>query len=43
MGEPMRAARHWRSYLKIDPASPWAAIARQQLESLLRVTPGGRR
>jgi len=42
-GEPMQAVRHWRSYLKIDPHSPWAGIARQQLEGLLRITPGGRR
>jgi len=41
-GEPMRAIRHWRSYLKIDPSSPWAGIARQQLEGLLRITLGGR-
>lgn len=41
-GEPMRAVRHWRSYLKIDPSSPWAGIARQQLDGLLRITPGGR-
>ena len=42
-GEPMRAVKHWRSYLKIDASSPWAGIARQQLESLLRVTLGGRK
>ncbi len=41
-GEPMRAIRHWRNYLKIDSASPWAGIARQQLDGLLRVTLGGR-
>ena len=41
-GEPMRAVRHWRAYLKIDPHSPWAGIARQQLDGLLRVTQGGR-
>ena len=40
-GELMRAAKHWRAYLKLDPASPWAGIARQQLGSLLQVTPGG--
>jgi hypothetical protein len=38
----MRAVKHWRNYLKIDSASPWAGIARQQLENLLRITPGGR-
>jgi tetratricopeptide (TPR) repeat protein len=41
-GEAMRAARHWRDYLKLDPSSPWAGIARQQLSSLVTVTPGGR-
>ena len=40
-GEPMRAARHWGQYLKLDPASPWAGIARRQLNNLLQVTPGG--
>ena len=43
IAEPMQAVKHWRAYLKIDPTSPWAGIARQQLESLLRVTLGGRR
>ena len=41
LGEPMRAAKHWRSYLKLDPASPWAGIARQQLDALLEVRKGG--
>ncbi len=31
MGERGKAAQHWRRYLKLDPASPWAAYARQQL------------
>jgi tetratricopeptide (TPR) repeat protein len=39
--EPMRAVRHWRAYLKLDPASPWAGIARRQLKGLLHITPGG--
>ncbi len=39
--EPMRAAKHWRSYLKLDPASPWAGIARQQLDGLVEVRTGG--
>jgi len=42
LGEPMRAAWHWRSYLKLDSESPWASIARQQLQRLVPVTPGGR-
>jgi tetratricopeptide (TPR) repeat protein len=41
-GELMQAVKHWRAYLKSDPSSPWAGIARQQLEGLLRITPGGR-
>ncbi len=39
--EPMRAVRHWRAYLKLDPSSPWAGIARQQLDTLLHVRTGG--
>lgn len=39
--EPMSAVRHWRAYLKLDPASPWAGIARRQLKGLLQITPGG--
>ncbi len=41
--EPMRAVRHWRAYLKLDPSSPWAGIARQQLDALLHVKTGGAR
>lgn len=40
--EPMLAAKHWRTYLKLDPTSPWAGIARQQLRNLLTIMPGGR-
>lgn len=40
-GEPMRAAKHWRAYLILDPKSPWAGIARQQLRALIEVKPGG--
>ena len=40
--EPMRAARHWRSYLKLDGSSPWSSIARRQLQSIVQVTPGGK-
>ena len=40
--EPMRAAKHWRAYLKLDSISPWSRIARQQLDTLLQVMPGGR-
>jgi len=33
LGDTAAAARHWRSYLKLDPDSPWAAIVRQRLEA----------
>ncbi len=42
MGEPMPAAKQWRAYLAIDSNSPWAGIARQQLNRLLKITPGGK-
>ena len=41
--EAMRAAKHWREYLQLDSTSPWARIARQQLNVLLQITQGGRR
>ncbi len=28
-------------YLRLDPTSPWAGIAKQQLDSLLQVKRGG--
>ncbi len=37
-GQLMRAVRHWKVYLRIDGASPWAAIARQELDKLRRAT-----
>ena len=42
MGEPMRAAKQWQAYLQLDSSGPWAEIARQQLNGLLEITPGGR-
>ena len=27
----MKAVRHWTTYLKLDPASHWANIARREL------------
>jgi tetratricopeptide (TPR) repeat protein len=42
MGEPMQAAKQWQAYLQLDSSGPWAGIARQQLNSLLKITPGGR-
>ena len=41
LDKPMDAAKHWRMYLKLDPTSPWARVARQQLNTLLKVTEGG--
>jgi len=41
LDQPMAAAKHWRCYLNLDPASPWSHIARQQLDTLLKVTKGG--
>jgi tetratricopeptide (TPR) repeat protein len=33
-GQVMEAVRHWKIYLKLDPGSSWAAIARRELEKL---------
>lgn len=47
-GQALRAVRHWKIYLKLDSTSPWAVIARQELDKLRRATvvkgskPGGR-
>lgn len=41
------AAKHWQRYLELDPASPWATVARRKRERLLgfaeddESTPGG--
>ncbi len=32
----MSAIRHWQAYLKIDPTSTWAVIARRELDKLRR-------
>ncbi len=37
-GQVMRAVRHWKAYLRLDPSSPWATIARQELDKLRRAT-----
>ncbi|HEV2274868.1 MAG TPA: tetratricopeptide repeat protein, partial [Acidobacteriaceae bacterium] len=34
-GEPRRALRHWRSYIKLDPIGPWANHARGQARKIL--------
>ena len=33
-GDTMNAVRHWRAYLKLDPAGYWAGIARRELSRL---------
>jgi tetratricopeptide (TPR) repeat protein len=38
IGETMQAVLHWKSYLKIDPSSPWSAIARKELDKLKEAT-----
>lgn len=42
--QPMKAVHHWTSYLKLDRASQWAAIARRELAKLRAavVVPGSR-
>ncbi|MBI5281855.1 MAG: tetratricopeptide repeat protein [Candidatus Solibacter usitatus] len=37
-GDTMRAVRHWRAYLKLDPAGYWASIARRELSRLRQET-----
>jgi tetratricopeptide (TPR) repeat protein len=34
ISQPLKAVRHWKLYLKYDPSSSWAAIARRELEKL---------
>jgi tetratricopeptide (TPR) repeat protein len=33
-GETLSAVKHWRTYLKLDPAGYWAGIARRELQRL---------
>ena len=33
-GQPLKAMGHWKLYLKLDPNSSWAAIARRELAKL---------
>ncbi len=37
-GQALKAVRHWKTYLKLDPGSPWAAIARRELDRIYRDT-----
>ena len=38
MRDSLNAVRHWRAYLKLDPQSNWAQIARRELEKLESTT-----
>lgn len=38
MRDNLNAMRHWRAYLKLDPHSSWAQIARRELEKLEAAT-----
>ena len=42
--QPMKAVHHWTTYLKLDPSSHWANIARRELTKLRQATvlPGSR-
>jgi len=37
-GDSLKAVKHWRLYLKIDPSGYWAAIARRELSRLRHET-----
>jgi len=39
LGRPEDARTHWAAYLKLDPASEWADVARQHLYGSGAVTP----
>jgi tetratricopeptide (TPR) repeat protein len=34
--EPRKALRHWRAYVKLDTAGPWATHARNQVQRILQ-------
>ena len=44
IGQPLNAVRHWKAYLKLDPGSTWANIARRELAKLRdsAIVPGNR-
>ena len=37
-GQLLTAVKHWKTYIKLDPTSPWATIARRELNKLYRET-----
>ena len=40
-GDSAKAVLHWKTYLKLDPSSDWAKVARRELEKLQRNTVQG--
>jgi hypothetical protein len=36
--ETLKAVHHWKTYLKLDPTSSWATVARRQLQKLRDAT-----
>jgi tetratricopeptide (TPR) repeat protein len=38
LSQPMKAVRHWTEYLKLDPSSHWATIAKRELRKIRRST-----
>jgi tetratricopeptide (TPR) repeat protein len=38
VGQPLKAVHHWKLYLKLDPGSSWAIIARRELAKLKEST-----
>jgi hypothetical protein len=34
----MKALSHWQTYLKIDPSSQWAQIARREIDKIKQST-----
>jgi tetratricopeptide (TPR) repeat protein len=37
MKEPRKALSHWRAYVKLDTAGPWAVHARNQIQRIMQV------
>jgi tetratricopeptide (TPR) repeat protein len=37
MKEPRKALSHWRSYVKLDTAGPWAVHARNQIQRIMQM------
>jgi tetratricopeptide (TPR) repeat protein len=38
LNQPWQAVQHWKKYLKLDPGSSWAEIARRELDKLREST-----